>query len=140
MVGRETALLSPLRWHGRSRLEVYAVAAEQLELAVRNTRVLARAAIRAVELDPDLPPEIPAAVRRLADAVRLTEDVLDARDHSRAIEPALEAARLATRALEADPDLTAAHLVGQVRATATDLLRALGLDRADAVARVRAAV
>jgi uncharacterized membrane protein YgaE (UPF0421/DUF939 family) len=139
-IGRETALLSPLRWSGRSRLEVYAVAAEQLELAVRNTRVLARAAIRAVELDPDLPPEIPAAVRRLADAVRLTEDVLDARDHSRAIEPALEAARLATRALEADPDLTAAHLVGQVRATAADLLRALGLDRADAVARVRAAV
>jgi len=55
------------------------------------------------------------------------------------IEPALEAAALANRALEADPALTAAHLVGQIRATVTDLLQAVGLDRSDAVDRVRAA-
>ena len=136
--GRETAQLSPIRWRERSPLEGYAVAAEQLEFAVRNTRVLARAAIRAVELDPRLPPRMPAAVRRLADAVRLTEPALDGRDRSRAM-GAVEAARLAARALEVDPDLTAAHLVGQVRAIATDLLRALGIERADAVARIRAA-
>jgi hypothetical protein len=46
---------------------------------------------------------------------------------------------LATRALERDPALSAAHFVGQVRSTATDLLRAVGLERADAVERVRRA-
>ena len=54
-VGRETARISPFFWHDRSRLEEYAVAVENLDLAVRNTRVLARASTRAVELDPNLP-------------------------------------------------------------------------------------
>jgi hypothetical protein len=139
LVGRETALLSPRHWRDRSRLAEYAVAAEQLELAVRNTRVLARAAIRAVELDPQLPAELPLAVRQLATAVRRVEAALEGRDRSSAIEATVEAAVLATRALERDPALSAAHLVGQVRSTATDLLRALGLERADAVERVRRA-
>jgi uncharacterized membrane protein YgaE (UPF0421/DUF939 family) len=139
VAGQETASLSPLHWAQRPRLVEYADAAEQLELAVRNTRVLARSAIRAIELDPKLPPELPASIRRLAEAVREVGPALDGRDRSRPIGSALEAAALATRALEADPDLSAAHLVGQVRSTATDLLRALGVERAVAVERVRAA-
>jgi hypothetical protein len=139
VAGLETASLSPLHWSRRPKLVDYADAAEQLELAVRNTRVLARSAIRAVELDPTLPAELPAAIRRLAEAVREVGPALDGRDRSQPIATALEAAALATRALEADPDLSAAHLVGQVRSTATDLLRALGVERADAVDRVRAA-
>lgn len=139
-LGRESALLSPWHWRDRSRLVEYANAAVQLELAVRNTRVLARAALRAVEVDPDLPAEVPAAVRRLADAVREVEDALEGRDSSAAIEAAVEAAALATAALERDPALAAAHLVGQVRSTAADLLRALGLKRADAVERIRRAL
>ena len=117
----------------------YAVAVENLDLAVRNTRVLARAATRAVELDPNLPAEVPAAVRLLAKAVRLVEPALEERDSSAAIDTAVEAAALATRALEIDPALAAAHLVGQVRGIAADLLRALGLERSDAVERIRAA-
>jgi hypothetical protein len=62
---------------------------------------------------------------------------LEREDQSPAIEAAVEAAKLATSALERDPNLTAAHVVGQVRSTATDLLRALGLERADAVERLR---
>jgi uncharacterized membrane protein YgaE (UPF0421/DUF939 family) len=135
--GRETAALSPLYWGERGRLARDAVAAEFLDLAVRNTRVLARAAIRAVELDPGLPADLPQSVRRLADAVREVERDLEREDQSPAIEAAVEAAKLATSALERDPDLTAAHVVGQVRSTATDLLRALGLERADAVERLR---
>lgn len=139
VAGQETASLSPLHWSQRPRLVEYADAAEQLELAVRNTRVLARSAIRAIELDPSLPPELPASIRRLAEAVREVGPALDGRDRSLPIGSALEAAALATQALEADPELSAAHLVGQVRSTATDLLRALGVERADAVERVRAA-
>jgi uncharacterized membrane protein YgaE (UPF0421/DUF939 family) len=136
-VGRETAALSPLYWGDRDRIGRYALAAEQLDLAVRNTRVLARAAIRAVELDPQLPPELPESVRRLAAGVRALERGLESHDPSPAIETAVSAAALATSVLEQDPQLTAAHVVGQVRATATDLLRALGLERADAVERLR---
>jgi uncharacterized membrane protein YgaE (UPF0421/DUF939 family) len=139
VAGQETASLSPLHWSRRPRLVEYADAAEQLELAVRNTRVLARSALRAVELDPNLPAELPASIRRLAQAVREVGPALDGRDRSQPIASALDAAALATRALEADPELSAAHLVGQVRSTATDLLRALGVARADAVERVRAA-
>src|SRR5262249_27396347 len=120
LAGRETTQLSPLYWHDRTRLAECTAAAEQLELAVRNTRGLARASVRAVELDPGLPAELPAAIRRLADAVRQVGPALDSRDRSAVIEPALEAAALANRALEADPALSAAHLVGQVRATVTD--------------------
>jgi uncharacterized membrane protein YgaE (UPF0421/DUF939 family) len=138
-VGRETARISPFFWHDRSRLDEYAVAVENLDLAVRNTRVLARAATRAVELDPNLPAEVPAAVRLLAKAVRLVEQALEKRDSSAAIDTAVEAAALATRALEIDPALAAAHPVGQVRGIAADLLRALGLERSDAVERIRAA-
>jgi hypothetical protein len=100
--------------------------------------VLARAAIRAVELDPRLPPALPESVRKLAAAAREVERALDGeQDGSRAIEAAVDAARTATAALQEDPDLTAAHVVGQVRSTAADLLRALGLERSDAVERLR---
>ncbi len=129
----------PLHWRNRTRIVEYALAAEQLELAVRNTRVLARGAMRAVEIDPAIPAELPASVRQLAAAVRLVEPALELRDRSAAIQAAVEAGRLATRALEQDPELAAAHVVGQVRSTAADLLRALGLQRGDAVERVRAA-
>lgn len=138
-VGRETAFLSPLYWRDRDRLTRYAAAAEQLELAVRNVRVLARAAIRAVELDPRLPPELAESVRLLATAVREVEQALDSPDPSPAIEAAIQASVVATEALERDPDLTAAHVVGQVRSTTTDLLRTLGLERSEAVDRIRRA-
>src|SRR5206468_1237399 len=81
---------------------------------------------------------VPRSIRLLAEAARLAEGEIGERDSSPAIERAVEAAALATRALELDPSLPAAHLVGQVRATAADLLRALGLERTDAVARLRA--
>ena len=66
-LGFETARLSPLHWRSRTRLDEYAVAAVQLELAVRNARVLARSAVRAVETTPETPAELVAAVRRLAE-------------------------------------------------------------------------
>jgi uncharacterized membrane protein YgaE (UPF0421/DUF939 family) len=137
--GHETARLSPLHWRSRTRLDEYAVAAVQLELAVRNVRVLARSAIRAAETTSDIPPELVAAVRRLADAVREVEPALELRDRSGPIESALAATKLATQAVERDPELAFAHVVGQIRSITTDLLRALGVDRDVAVEHVRRA-
>jgi uncharacterized membrane protein YgaE (UPF0421/DUF939 family) len=137
--GRETVRLSPPFWRSRTLLGAYVNAANYLELAIRNVRVLARASIRAIELDPSLPEEVPEAIRALADAVVAIEPALDGNDQSRAIESIMSAVSLGSRALERDGELTVAHLVGQIRATATDLLRALGVEQGTAIHRVRAA-
>jgi len=135
-VGSETALLSPPYWRARSQLAQYSRAAAELELATRNARALARAAIRAVELDSNLPAELPAAVSELAAAIRASEDALEGPDRSQPIGSALRATALASRALERDRELPTAHVVGQIRSTATDLLPC-ARDRADACRRAR---
>jgi len=137
--GSETVRLSPLHWRSRTQLDEYQAAAFQLELAVRNARVLARAAVRAAEVGPEGRPELAAAVRKLGEAVQLVEPALEQRDRSAAIEAALRAATLGALALERDPELASAHIVGQVRSISVDLLRALGVDRDVAVEHVRRA-
>jgi uncharacterized membrane protein YgaE (UPF0421/DUF939 family) len=138
-LGHETARLSPLHWRSRTQLDEYEAAAAQLELAVRNARVLARSAVRAAETTSEIPPELVAAVRKLAAAVREVEPALEQRDRSGPIEAALAATTLATRAVEREPELAFAHVLGQIRSITTDLLRALGVDRDVAVEHVRRA-
>jgi uncharacterized membrane protein YgaE (UPF0421/DUF939 family) len=135
---REKATLSPPYWRVRPQLDRDAEAAEPLEYVVRNVRVLARGAVRVIELDPEAPPELPAAVRALAEAVRATEATLDRPDRSPAIEAAVRAVELASAAYARDASLPAAHVVGQIRSVVTDLLAALGVERAVAIERVRA--
>ena len=137
----ETVRLAPSQWHERGRIERYTTAATHLGYAVRNTRVLARAALRAVELEPSIPPALVSSVRDLAHAVRLLETELDlgtGRDD--VIAAAHRAAAEATQSLVGDGmGFAIGVLVGQVRSTATDLLRALGLGRDEAVGQLRAA-
>ncbi|WP_354700795.1 FUSC family protein [Paraconexibacter sp. AEG42_29] len=139
--GAEVAALSPLRRSHRDRLERYRREAEQIDLAVRNLRVLARGGVRAVDLAAHVPPETPAALRELASAmVALAPDPVDDARAARAREHALKAAGLATLGLERTGNLSASVIVGQVRAMATDLLKGLGATDAEAVEDVRAAV
>jgi len=137
-LGHEKSVISPPYWRVRPQIDRYLEAAEPLEHVVRNVRVLARGAVRASELDPGVPAELPASIHRLADAVRETDATLDRSDRSPAIQAALEAVELASAAYAQDSGLAAAHVVGQVRSAVTDLLTALGLDRATAIERVRA--
>ena len=53
--GRETTQIAPTRRRERERVERLAAAAHSIDLAIRNTRVLARAARRAIELDDRVP-------------------------------------------------------------------------------------
>ena len=118
----------------------YAEAARQIELAVRNVRVLARGARRAIDLEENVPPEVSDALRELAAAVRALGAALD--DHARAEavrEPALRAAREATLVLQRTGNLSVSVIIGQIRSTAVDLLRSTGLSYDDAVDAVRAA-
>ena len=139
-VGRETARLAPPRRRLLSTVDVYADAAGQIDLAVRNVRVLARGARRAIDLDENVPPEVADALRELAVAVRGLGDALDDPDHAEAVRtPALRAAGMATLVLERTGNLSVSVIVGQVRSTAVDLLRGSGMSYDGAVDAVRGA-
>jgi uncharacterized membrane protein YgaE (UPF0421/DUF939 family) len=139
-VGRQTARAAPPRRGSRGHLEIYAQASAQIDLAVRNVRVLARGAIRAVELDDNVPPEVGTALRSLAEAVRQFADELeDPERDSAARAAALRAASQATAVLEQTANLSVSVIVGQIRSTAVDLLRGLGDEPADARRAVREA-
>jgi hypothetical protein len=140
-VSRETTRYAPPRRRMRGRVEGYADTAAQMDLAVRNVRVLARGAIRAVRLDENVPPETADAVRDLGSAVRAAADALDDRGAiERVRRHALGAAATATLVLESTGNLSVSVIVGQVRSTATDLLAATGIDPDEAADAVRRAV
>jgi uncharacterized membrane protein YgaE (UPF0421/DUF939 family) len=139
--GRETARYSPARRRERGSVEVYADAAAQVDLAVRNVRVLARGTIRALSLGENVPPEVADAVDDLAGAVLALCATLDDDTTLDAVrEPALRAAATATLVLERTGNLSVSVIVGQIRSTAVDLLSGAGMDYDDAVDAVRAAV
>jgi uncharacterized membrane protein YgaE (UPF0421/DUF939 family) len=132
-VGRETIRYAPSRRRSRGRVEDYAAAAERIELAERNVRVLARGTIRAIRLDENVPPPVAESVRELAAAVRAFAGWLDDASKAEQVrEHALRAAVVATDVLEGTGNMSVNVIVGQVRSTATDLLAATGMshDRA----------
>lgn len=137
-VGRQTARYVPSRRVARGHVALYADAAAQIDLAVRNVRVLARGAIRGVLLGDSVPPDIGDALRDLASAARALEAALE--DPDRGVDvraPALRAAARATFVLERTGNLSVSVIVGQVRSTAVDLLRGSGLDQQAASEAVR---
>ncbi|MET7672878.1 FUSC family protein [Micromonospora luteifusca] len=124
----------------------------QIDYAVRNVRVLARAGVTLSRLQtpvppselraPAAPPELGAALRSLAEAVRqagaaLAAD-LDGHDEAadqhatRADEAALAAVHTAGQLFGSTQTLPLAMIIGQIRATAIDLLR--GVNPEDDVA------
>jgi uncharacterized membrane protein YgaE (UPF0421/DUF939 family) len=137
----DTARITPGRRGRRERLARYRVAARHVGLALANLRVLARAATRAITLEDSTPPEVPAALRELAQSARELMPFLDDQEQELGVrEPAIHAAGLANGVLEQTDNLSALHLVGQLRLIAVDLLRAAGIDRSEAVEAVRAAM
>jgi uncharacterized membrane protein YccC len=132
--GHETARLSPTRRRALGHLELYANAGTRIDLAVINTRVLARGAANAALRGDKAPPQLPEAVLDLSQAVKALATYLEqpgGPDEARRF--ALEAARKATAILEERHDLAVSILVGQVRSMAVDLLRSTGMDQASAL-------
>ena len=137
--GYDTVRLSPPRRRALGQLALYARAADQLDLAVRNVRVLARAAATTVREGGTVPEDAlrdhprprPYAVESLAAYVEEAEHPVETRRF------ALEAAGEATAVLEERNDLRTSMLVGQIRSTAVDLLRASGMDTAEALEALR---
>jgi hypothetical protein len=106
---------------------------------VGNLRALARGATRAINLDDSVPPEAVQAVDELAACVRALTGYLEGDDPDAAREHAVHAAGLANAVLDATGNLSAVHIVGQIRLAAVDLMRATGLDRDEAQELVRGA-
>jgi len=113
--GYQIARLSPPRRRHLGYLGYFAVAADQLDLAVRNTRVLARAAVTLVHERGAAPGELAEAILGLALAVE------------------------AASVIRSINDLETSVLVGQIRATAVDLLRASGMDYSESRQALREA-
>ena len=132
--GHETARLSPTRRRSLKHLELYADASIRMELAVINTRVLARGAANSIRRHDSVPELLPRAVLDLSRAVRTLANYLEEYEGpADARRFALEAARGATKTLNERHDLATSVLVGQVRSMSVDLLRSTGMNQAQAL-------
>jgi uncharacterized membrane protein YccC len=138
VAARETAVASLPRRRALGAVEAYASAGAQLDLAVRNVRVLARGALRAIEVGDNVPPMACDALRELAAAVRALEPWLHDPGAVDAVRcHAIAVARGASAVLDQTANLSVSVIVGGVRSTAVDLLRGTGLERELAVRLVR---
>jgi uncharacterized membrane protein YgaE (UPF0421/DUF939 family) len=135
----EAARLSPQRRGSLGGVDRFAVAAGELGRAIENVRALARGAVRATNVDDSVPAEAVEAVQALARSVDELKPYLDGTEPEEARTAAIRAAALANAVLEATSNLSAVHIVGQIRLIAVDLLRATGMDRSEAQEAVRGA-
>jgi uncharacterized membrane protein YgaE (UPF0421/DUF939 family) len=123
-VASETARFSPVRRAGLAGVERYEQTMPALDLAVRDTRVLARYVARQVRLGEPAP-QLAAAVRELASAVWLLAAQYEHPDRSTDVRRvALTAARMAEDIHDREPSMLTTQIVGQVRSVAVDLVRA----------------
>ncbi|HLL68605.1 MAG TPA: FUSC family protein [Micromonosporaceae bacterium] len=138
--------LHVLRRERRDRVQAVDAATEQLDYAVRNVRVLARAAVTLTRLPAAPPLPLGAAVRSLVAAVYAVDKAFaadlagsgDAAQHNVewAETVALDAVRAAGQLLPDGPPLPLIMIIGQIRTTAIDLLRGAGSDDIEILTRV----
>ena len=142
--GQETARMAPPRRRALGHLELYAAAADQIDLTVRHVRGLARATLHVVRTGNPAPEPLSAALRDLGRAIEALGAYLAAPgDPEDARRFALEAARGATALLEEREDLATNlainALVDRIHSAAVDLLGGTGMDQATALQALREA-
>lgn len=126
----EVARIAPVRWQKRGHLAAYLDVATPLDHMTRNTRVLCRHVISLLQRDEPVPKVLPQSLRALAGAVRLLRIDLERGDEPReARVSAVEAARMATEALDHTGGFAGQIVIAQVRSLAVDVLLATGLSR-----------
>jgi uncharacterized membrane protein YgaE (UPF0421/DUF939 family) len=126
--GRETARLAPPRRRARAQIDRYGRTLAQLDFAVRNTRVLARATLRFTRAGEPAPPELTESVRDLGAAVwQLAAAYDDPRRTDEVAKLARKGAARAASVAERGATPAVVEIAGQVRSTAVDLVRAAEL-------------
>ncbi|AHI01955.1 hypothetical protein KALB_8598 [Kutzneria albida DSM 43870] len=133
VTGTEVATIAPIRWRRRGELDRYKLALGAVDLAIRNTRVLARRAMSVLRDEEDVPQGLPLVLNGLADCA----DALR-RELARQVDPVLTRALLRDLAARTDELLAGAGfsvrvVVAQLRSIIVDLLVASGVSRADAI-------
>ena len=127
--GYGTVRLSPPRRRALGQLGFYARAADHLDIAVRDSRGLARAAVAMIRVGGEKQEPLAESVLELARAVEALGTHLQDSDHPlETRDYALKAAGDATIVLHDRNDLETNMLVGQIRSTTLDLLQASGMD------------
>lgn len=133
----EIARIAPVRWRARDRFSAYADAAPQLDLAVRNARVLARRATVLLRSAQPVPTGLADAVSALAAGARTVGAQLGEPTEPRAARRLLVDAYATARGAQGpDTPVLELVLIAQIRSTAYDLLRATGLNRVDTLALI----
>jgi uncharacterized membrane protein YgaE (UPF0421/DUF939 family) len=138
---RENVAFAPARWRNRGALTQYVDGADQVTYALRNVRVLIRRLSTAFGDEEEVPAVLGEAIGLLGDSVDLLRQ-----EWAKAVEPeaarerALRAAAEAGKAYDQGVGFSGGVVVAQVRSTVTDLLRATGVDYAEAPRLVRRAI
>jgi uncharacterized membrane protein YgaE (UPF0421/DUF939 family) len=137
----ENVAFAPARWRTRGALSQYVEGADHVTYALRNVRVLARRVMTALNDGEPIPECLPSSVGLLGDAVDLLRQ-----EWAKGAEPvatrerALRAAAESGRAYDDGVGFSGGVVVAQVRTTVSDLLRATGIEYAEAPRLVRRAV
>ena len=136
-IGREAVRYAPTRRRQRQPFVAYREVGLPLDLIVRDVHVLARGAVRALTIDDSLPLGLIQALRDLSRAIHGLSDRLGTEaEGSSVMSVALRAAYVATELAAPGENLSLSVLIGYTQATAADVLRALGVDRPRANAKV----
>ncbi|MGW2662197.1 FUSC family protein [Nocardia tengchongensis] len=136
---QEIIRISPLYWNSRTRLSRLRDAADPLDNAVRNTRVLLRRALTSVRDDEVLDSGLIAEVEKLAQAVDVVRRMMLA-DPDEKPDPAEATRALRSVGKGATKDLVdgaglSAHVVfAQLRSIVVDLMQVCGVRRLSAMA------
>jgi uncharacterized membrane protein YgaE (UPF0421/DUF939 family) len=137
----ENVAFAPARWRTRGALSQYVEGADHVTYALRNVRVLARRVMTALNDGETIPECLPTSIGLLGDAVDLLRQ-----EWAKGAEPvatrerALRAAAESGRAYDEGVGFSGGVVVAQVRTTVSDLLRATGIEYAEAPRLVRRAV
>ncbi|MFJ2839683.1 MULTISPECIES: FUSC family protein [Nocardia] len=137
--GREVSRISPLYWNSRKRLARIHSAADPLDNAVRNTRVLLRRSLTLVRDDEVLDPRLIDLVDQLGHATDVVRKMMLA-DPGEQPDQAEATRALRSVAKKARPELVAgaglsAHVVfAQIRSIVVDLMVVCGMQRISAMA------
>lgn len=143
--GRETARIAPPRRRAIGHLELYAAAADQIDLTVRHVRILARSALGLVSTGRPTPEPLVLALRDLARATEALAAYLETSEGPEearrlALKAAGGVAALLTEHEGSVKDLATNALIEEIFSAAYDLLVSTGMDPALALRTLKEAV
>ncbi|MFG1829349.1 FUSC family protein [Micromonospora chersina] len=124
---QEVVTIAPARWRRRQHLHRYAAALQHLEQVILYARSVARRSVTALQHDEPIPPALPVALSRLAEALReLHQACRDEREFTRTDQLVLESAECVGRAWGQGVRSVGEAMINDIRTAGSEVLRAAG--------------